>query len=187
MIAVYVPHRPISILRKAFQLTESSESTAEQQKVVRLAQQAATLAMEEYASEEQIIAAFLYGVDKLLSIDTLKNDSSVDSNREAILLTWLGSNFGEKVALPIILQSQAIRYLYTTMPSFGVSMERSRWDRMSSTELDKFKAHTYFRHAIQVCLWVDRAKTTQHETPTCAQFLDFVEDFHERYREGSKG
>ncbi len=182
MIAVYVPHPAMSILRQSFQLTESGESSTEQREAVRIGQQAATLAMEEYASEEQIIATFLHSAATLLPIDSLRSDLAIESNPEAILLAWLRCNFGEKVALPIHLQSQAMRYLYTTMPSYGVRAERAKLVPMSSKESRAFKAQSHFRQSIQVCLWIDRARMIHQETPTCSQFLDFVEEFHERYR-----
>jgi phosphonate degradation associated HDIG domain protein len=128
--------------------------------------QAAHFATEDAAPDSMVVAALLHDIGHLIE-DMPENiaEQGIDARHEEIGLEWLKERFGPEVSEPVYLHVAAKRYLCATdveyraklSPASVLSLEL-QGGPMSDAEVKAFEANRYFREAVRLRLWDDRAK-----------------------------
>lgn len=148
--------------------------------------QAACWARRSGASSDLVVAALLHDVGHLLVADNggqrprTESSGSLDDGHEAWANGWLREHFGPAVVDPIRLHVAAKRYLCTVDPTYegqlSETSRRSYHDQggpMDDRERAAFEKEPYYREALELRRWDDRAKDPDMETP---EFIEFLAD-----------
>ena len=147
--------------------------------------QSGTLAIEEQADNELVIAALLHDIGHILGSRELPHacDDNLDDRHETIGYTFLKRHFGDRVADPVRLHVAAKRYLCTIDPDYEKKLSptshKSFLDQggvMSDDEKREFENEPHFEEALLVRRWDDIAKDPNKQTPE-------IDDFVPRLRE----
>lgn len=175
----------------------NTEGTAEYhgERVSQLehALQAAHLARQDGAGEEEVIAALLHDIGHMWPVEGRQVTSVGVVSHDAIgaqVLTGLGFSF--EVADIVSGHVAAKRYLVATDEDYatqlsGTSVEslRLQGGPMSPGEVEDFRESANWRSKVRVRIWDDRAKIPGAEVPGLESYLELLTAHLSRQQEGS--
>lgn len=165
-------------------LTQHGNETYEEDVTqMQHALQAAHLALEANQDPEYVTAALFHDIGHIIADDpenknnpTLKNDS-----HEQIAADCFEGIFPEKVIEPIRLHVPAKRYLCTKNPDYYAGLsEPSRKSfhlqggEMPAEEVAQFESNSYYKEAVQLRIWDDKAKNVTAEVPSLESYQQVV-------------
>jgi phosphonate degradation associated HDIG domain protein len=135
--------------------------------------QAACQAEQEGASPELVVAALLHDVGHLLH--GLGEDIAahgVDARHEDAGEAWLARHFPPEVTEPVKLHVAAKRYLCRVHPEYLAQLSPASVQSLAlqggpfdEGEVREFERHRYFREAVRLRQWDDRAKSPGLRVP----------------------
>lgn len=145
--------------------------------------QAATLAQDEGASSELIVAALLHDIGHLLhDLPDDAPDEGVDDRHETSGYRWLQALFPESVTEPVRLHVAAKRYLCAVDAGYVETLsDPSRVSLslqggpMTADEIEQFEAHSHAEAAVRLRRWDDTAKVAGLQTPPLAHFAHHLQ------------
>jgi phosphonate degradation associated HDIG domain protein len=145
--------------------------------------QAAHFAVEEHAPDHLVVAALLHDIGHLVEdIPEDTADLGIDAKHEEIGEWWLAQRFGPDVYESVHLHVAAKRYLCATDSSYfsrlspaSVQSLHLQGGPMSAEEVAAFEEHPYFRDAIRLRLWDDRAKIPGLSTADLSRYADLIQ------------
>jgi phosphonate degradation associated HDIG domain protein len=145
--------------------------------------QAASLAEQEHAPQELIVAALLHDVGHLLHLlPTDAPDTGVDDHHENSARNYLRGLFSDRVIEPIRLHVAAKRYLCAVDERYMSALSRPsivslglQGGPMTPVEVTEFENHPYANDAVRLRRWDDAAKVPNHRTPTLAHFATYIQ------------
>lgn len=145
--------------------------------------QAAMFAEQEGGSPALIAAALLHDVGHLLhDLPEDAPDAGIDDRHEKLAARWLGERFGRDVVEPVALHVDAKRYLCAVEPEYfdelsppSVQSLALQGGPMDGADRARFEARQFFREAVRLRRWDDRAKIVDLRTPPLEHFLEYVE------------
>ena len=145
--------------------------------------QAAWFAQEEGAPANLIVAALLHDIGHL--VDEVPDDFAewtYDQHHERIGAAWLARRFGPDVSEPVRLHVPAKRYLCATEAGYfsnlspaSVRTLQLQGGPMPAAEIAAFEREPYFREAVRVRRWDDRAKIADLKVPGLASYRSLIE------------
>jgi phosphonate degradation associated HDIG domain protein len=145
--------------------------------------QAAWFAQQEGAATCLVVAALLHDIGHL--VDDVPDDFAdwtLDQQHERIGAAWLARRFGIEVSDPVRLHVPAKRYLCATEPDYfsnlspaSVRTLQLQGGPMPATEIAAFERELYFRDAVRVRRWDDRAKIADLEVPDLSAYRTLIE------------
>jgi len=144
--------------------------------------QAATLAEQEGADSELIVAALLHDIGHLLhDLPDDAPDRGVDDVHERLGAEWLRDRFPPAVLEPVRLHVESKRYLCATEPGYWealsepskVSLEL-QGGRMDPEQCEAFRGGPHFDAAIRLRRWDDLAKVVGLTTPPLEHFTPHI-------------
>jgi [1-hydroxy-2-(trimethylamino)ethyl]phosphonate dioxygenase len=135
--------------------------------------QAAWLAEEEGAKDSLVVAAVLHDIGHLLhDLPETIADTGVDAQHEEIGNGWLMRHFGPEVTEPVRLHVAAKRYLCAVEPEYFAELSPAsvqslelQGGPMGTEEVAEFEANPFWRDAVLLRRWDDRAKVSGWEVP----------------------
>lgn len=144
--------------------------------------QAAMLAATEGAEPSLIVAALLHDVGHLLhDLPSDAPDHGIDDMHEVLAYNWLRRHFGPEVVEPIRMHVDAKRYLCATEKGYLESLSPASLQSLelqggpfTPEEAREFERQPYFEEGIRLRRWDDLAKVEGLETPSLADFLEYV-------------
>ena len=145
--------------------------------------QAAYLAKEENSSDEMITAALLHDIGHMLADDpdeannpTVKNDL-----HEELAAAYFQDIFPPSVTEPIRLHVPSKRYLCTTDETYydGLSDASKKsfhlqGGHMSPDEQTAFESNPYYKEALRLRIWDDKAKIVGQDFPEIDTYAPYV-------------
>ena len=145
--------------------------------------QAAYLAALEHAPESLVAAALLHDVGHLVhGLPEDIADHGVDARHEAAGEAWLARYFGPEVTEPVRLHVDAKRYLCRADPEYlsrlspaSVESLALQGGPLSEAEARRFEEQRYFREAVRLRRWDDRAKIPGLDLPGLESYREAVE------------
>jgi phosphonate degradation associated HDIG domain protein len=140
--------------------------------------QAAYFAEQEGAPSMLIAAALVHDIGHLLhDLPADAPDQGIDDRHEELGARWLTARFGPAVCEPVHLHVVAKRYLCAVDPSYysilsGPSIQSLalQGGPMTAEESRQFEQHPFYREAVQLRRWDDRAKIEKLVTPYLEHF-----------------
>jgi [1-hydroxy-2-(trimethylamino)ethyl]phosphonate dioxygenase len=151
--------------------------------VTEHALQAAWFAQQEAAPANLIVAALLHDIGHL--VDDVPDDFAEwtrDQHHERVGAAWLARRFAADVSDPVRLHVPAKRYLCATEAGYfsnlspaSVRTLQLQGGPMAAAELAAFEQETYFREAVRVRRWDDRAKIADLKTPGLPDYRTLIE------------
>jgi [1-hydroxy-2-(trimethylamino)ethyl]phosphonate dioxygenase len=145
--------------------------------------QAAWFAQEEGAPANLVLAALLHDIGHL--VDDVPDDFAQwthDQHHERIGGAWLARRFGPEVSDPVRLHVSAKRYLCATEAAYfsnlspaSVRTLQLQGGAMPAAEAATFEQEPYFRDAVRVRRWDDRAKIADLKVPGLATYRALIE------------
>jgi len=173
----------MSIVEKIVELFESrgdSQYGGESVTQLEHALQCATLAEEESANSELIVAALLHDIGHLVhELPDDAPDQGVDDVHETAAWQFLGSEFPDAVTEPIRLHVDAKRYLCATDKKYQAELSepslvslKLQGGPMTAAEVIEFEQHPFFKDAIRLRYWDDTAKDPEFTTPSVSHFVN---------------
>lgn len=144
--------------------------------------QAATLAEEEKAPVELIVAALLHDVGHLLhDLPADAPDVGIDDHHENSAASYLRELFPPRVVEPVRLHVAAKRYLCTVDPGYMDTLSQPsivslnlQGGLMTPAEVAEFKKGQFAEDAVRLRRWDDTAKIANHPTPSLGHFAAYV-------------
>lgn len=140
--------------------------------------QCAALAEAEGADPSLIAASLLHDIGHLLA---KSNDGASNDLHERIGWGFLAINFVPGVAEPVRLHVEAKRYLCAVDPDyFGILSPESvkslelQGGRHTPDQVIEFEKAEFYRQAVNLRRWDDRAKTPGTKTRTFADYADML-------------
>jgi len=145
--------------------------------------QAAGLAALEHAPESLVAAALLHDVGHLVhGLPEDIADQGVDARHEAAGEAWLARYFGPELTDPVRLHVDAKRYLCRVDPEYVSRLSPASVESLalqggpfSEAEARRFQEHRYFREAVRLRRWDDRAKIPGLDVPDLESYRAAVE------------
>lgn len=145
--------------------------------------QAAYFAEQEGAPATLIAAALLHDVGHLLhDLPADAPDRGIDDRHEELGARWLAQRFGPAVCEPVHLHVIAKRYLCATEPEYfallsapSIQSLALQGGPMTADESRQFEQHPFYREAVQLRRWDDRAKIEQFTTPYLEHFATHLD------------
>ena len=145
--------------------------------------QAAWFARQDGAPASLVVAALLHDIGHLL--DDVSNDLgewTEDAQHEQIGAAWLARRFGPEVSDPVRLHVPAKRYLCATEADYhgnlspaSVRTLQLQGGVMPAAQCAAFETEPYFREALRVRRWDDRAKVDGLEIPGLRSYRALIE------------
>jgi phosphonate degradation associated HDIG domain protein len=144
--------------------------------------QAAYCAREAGASDALIVAALVHDIGHLVE-DNPEDiaDLGIDAKHEAIGQHWLAARFGKDVFEPVHLHVNAKRYLCATDGSYFGKLSAAsiqslalQGGPMTESEILEFEAHEFYREAVALRTWDDKAKIQGLAVPTLEEYRDLL-------------
>ena len=144
--------------------------------------QAASLAEQDNASDNQIVAALLHDIGHLLhGLPEDVAEQGMDGYHEHIGKKWLGKWFGPDIFQPVGLHVTAKRYQCTVNPDYLAQLSPAsaksfilQGDKMNKDEVSAFENDPFFKEALQLRIWDDHAKNLEMKTPLLEHYLPLV-------------
>ena len=135
--------------------------------------QAAWMAEQEEAPDSLVVAALLHDIGHLLhDLPETIADQGVDTRHEELGNAWLKDYFGDAVCEPVKLHVAAKRYLCATdavyLEQLSAASRQSlalQGGPMSRSEVNDFEANPFYRAAVGLRRWDDRAKISGLAVP----------------------
>jgi [1-hydroxy-2-(trimethylamino)ethyl]phosphonate dioxygenase len=159
----------VNVIDQIFQVFESRGDEAyfgEPVSQKQHALQAAYQAEQERAPQSLVVAALLHDVGHLIhgqGEDVA--DRGIDARHEDAGEAWLARHFPEEVTEPVKLHVAAKRYLCRTDPEYFAQLSPASVQSLAlqggpftDAEAREFEAHRYYREAVRLRRWDDRAK-----------------------------
>jgi len=135
--------------------------------------QTASLALAEGATDQLITAALVHDVGHL--VHELPEDiasQGIDGRHEVAGERWLRARFGQAITEPVRLHVDAKRYLCATDPTYLNALSPSSLQSLalqggpfSIEEAQAFEKNPFYREAVTLRRWDDRAKDQGLEVP----------------------
>jgi phosphonate degradation associated HDIG domain protein len=146
--------------------------------------QAATLAINDNASDFLITAALLHDIGHLLhELPDNAPDHGIDDVHEVLAYKYLSKYFPDEVVIPVQLHVEAKRYLcykseayYNELSETSKQSLRLQGGVMTNNELDAFEKNKFFNEAIQLRKWDDLAKNPMMTTPNIDFFTKHIQN-----------
>lgn len=145
--------------------------------------QCGTLAIQEEAKNELVIAAFLHDIGHLLGEENLSNNlkSNLDDKHEELGYHFLKQNFSPEVSEPVRLHVAAKRYLCTIQADYADQLSPTSYESfidqggsMTLEEQSAFEAEAFYKDAVKLRKWDDVGKKSTMETYPITEFLDRI-------------
>ncbi len=145
--------------------------------------QAAFQAREGGFSDELVTAALLHDIGHMLADDPVEanNPTVVNDRHEERAADYLQDIFPDAVTEPIRLHVPAKRYLCTTDPAYYDDLSEAskksyhlQGGPMSEEERAAFESHPFYREAVQLRIWDDRAKDLEWSVPEIEAYGEAV-------------
>jgi phosphonate degradation associated HDIG domain protein len=145
--------------------------------------QAAFFAREEGAEGPLVVAALVHDIGHLVhGLPEDIADQGLDARHEEVGERWLKQRFGPEVCQPVQLHVAAKRFLCATNTGYfqklslaSVQSLKLQGGPMSPQEVDNFRSHPYYREAVRLRLWDDKAKIEGLETPPLESYRTWIE------------
>lgn len=171
-------HRVTSEVLQLFRQYGGSRYGGENVSQLEHALQAAYFAEQEGAPATLVAAALLHDVGHLLhDLPADAPDRGIDDRHEDLGARWLAARFGPAVCQPVNLHVIAKRYLCAVEPAYfellsGPSIQSLalQGGPMTAEESRQFEQHPFYREAVQLRRWDDRAKVENLLTPYLEHF-----------------
>lgn len=139
--------------------------------------QCATLARDEGAEDEMVLAALFHDVGHLIADDENVALEGIDAFHENVGHAALVKVFGEDVAQPVKLHVLAKRYLCTTNPAYFDGLTQAsktslevQGGKLTDEEIAQFESHPHSGEAVRLRQWDEAAKVPNAQTPGLAEF-----------------
>ena len=147
--------------------------------------QAATFARQSHEEDSMIVACLLHDFGHLIhDLGEHIAEHGVDSRHEQRGADTLGPFFPAQIVEPIRLHATAKRYLCrdndTYLDSLSEASKQSlvlQGGVMTKAEANKFESNRYFREAVRLRRYDDKAKVVGMQTDTLESFLPVVAQF----------
>lgn len=144
--------------------------------------QSATLAEEEGASPELIVAALLHDVGHLLhDLPVDAPDGGIDDHHETCGYHFVRKLFPQRVAEPIRLHVTAKRYLCKVDAKYldelsqpSIVSLKLQGGPMTEEEVDRFDRNPFAQDAVRLRRWDDTAKVPDFATPALTHFTLYL-------------
>jgi phosphonate degradation associated HDIG domain protein len=145
--------------------------------------QCAHLAERSRAAPALIAAALLHDIGHLLhNMPEDVAERGIDARHEEGGAAWLQRYFGPAVVAPVRLHVAAKRYLCAVEPDYRAGLSESsqrslrlQGGAMSPKEIDGFEQEMWFRAAVAVRRWDDRAKVPNLIVPDLEHYRSCLE------------
>jgi gamma-butyrobetaine dioxygenase len=145
--------------------------------------QTAHLAESEGAPDSLVVAALLHDVGHLLhGLPETIADEGVDGRHESAGSDWLARHFGPAVSDPVRLHVAAKRYLCAVDPQYlallSPASQRSlelQGGSLDSEGTRSFEAEPFYREAVRLRHWDDRAKIPGLAVPPIEHYVARIE------------
>jgi phosphonate degradation associated HDIG domain protein len=142
--------------------------------------QCAALAEAEGADAALVTASLLHDLGHLLQdLGATPTLAGIDDRHQYYALPFLRPLFGPEVLEPIRLHVDAKRYLCAVRPGYHAALSADSQRSLllqggvfDAAQQRAFEARPYWRAALSLRLWDDRAKAAGAPTPPLAYFLD---------------
>lgn len=146
--------------------------------------QAANCAQMESASPSLIVAALVHDIGHLLEdVPEDTADLGIDAKHEEIGQEWLERRFGKSVFEPVYLHVNAKRYLCATEPQYfgqlsaaSIQSLELQGGPMSVDEVEAFERNEFYREAVALRRWDDKAKVPGLETPPIDEYRELLNE-----------
>lgn len=147
--------------------------------------QAAYQAREGGFSDELVTAALLHDIGHMLADDPVEanNPTVVNDRHEELAADYLEGLFPDAVTEPIRLHVPAKRYLCTTDPEYYDALSEAskksfhlQGGPMSEEERAAFERNPFYREAVQLRIWDDRAKDLDRAVPEIEAYVGAVRE-----------
>ena len=144
--------------------------------------QAASLAEEDDASNNLIVAALLHDIGHLLhGLPEDVAEQGIDGHHERSGEKWLEEYFGPEISQPVRLHVDAKRYQCTVNSDYLDQLSPAstksfvlQGGKMNEGEIIAFGKNPFFEDALQLRTWDDHAKDPEMETPLLKHYLPLV-------------
>ena len=147
--------------------------------------QAAYFAQADAAPDALVVAALLHDIGHLIAPapDDIAEWTS-DARHELLGSRWLSARFGPEVWEPVRLHVPAKRYLCATEAGYfsnlspaSVRTLQLQGGPMPAAQHAAFEGERYFREALRVRRWDDRAKVEGLKTPGLQTYRTLIEAY----------
>ena len=144
--------------------------------------QTASLAARDDAPNNLIVAALLHDVGHLLhGLSENVAEQGIDGHHECIGEKWLEKYFSPEISQPVRLHVAAKRYQCTLNSNYLAQLSPAslksfilQGDKMNEDEVSAFERNPFFKNALQLRTWDDKAKDPEMETPLLEHYLPLV-------------
>ena len=145
--------------------------------------QAAYQAEQEGAPRSLVVAALLHDIGHLAhNLPEDIADRGLDARHESAGEAWLARHFPPEVTEPVKLHVAAKRYLCKTDSEYLAQLSPTSVQSLalqggpfSDSEVREFEQHRYFREAIRLRHWDDRAKIPSLNVPGLEHYRGVLE------------
>ncbi len=145
--------------------------------------QAACLAEQDNASDNQIVAALLHDIGHLLhGLPEDVAEQGIDGHHEQVGEKWLKKHFGPEISQPVRLHVTAKRYQCTVNPDYLEQLSPAstksfvlQGGKMDEDEITAFERNPFFKDALQLRTWDDNAKNPKATTPLLEHYLPLIQ------------
>lgn len=144
--------------------------------------QAGSFAQSEGAASHLVVAALLHDIGHLLT-DLPEDiaDKGIDARHEQIGEAWLRKWFGPEVVEPVRLHVAAKRYLCATDSSYLSTLSTAsvqslglQGGPMSADEVSAFQNNPFYKDAVRLRTWDDKAKIPGMQTPGLSTYKELI-------------
>ncbi|MCA8999163.1 MAG: HD domain-containing protein [Planctomycetaceae bacterium] len=144
--------------------------------------QAATLAEQEDAAPDLIVAALLHDIGHLLhDLPVDAPEQGIDDHHETAGMNYLKNKFPASVTEPIRMHVAAKRYLCAAEPGYSQTLSEPsvvslnlQGGQMSLKEMQEFEQSPYWKEAVSLRRWDDAAKDPDLKTPPLEHFAKYM-------------
>jgi gamma-butyrobetaine dioxygenase len=164
-------------IMRLFETKGSSEYGGERVSQLEHALQAAYLARSENAAPSLVVAALLHDIGHLLA-------DAPNAPHEKIGHDWVAEHFPPEVSDPVKLHVAAKRYLCATDAQYldqlspaSVESLHHQGGPMTEPEMESFEEETFFRDAVALRHWDDRAKIEHLPVPELDSYRETIAAF----------